>query len=195
MADFFAKGRRRKIKDKNIFLYFCQESQKSHGSFWNSKTSLFYFGLITLKKLKALSQVGKYGLRALLFLVAYPPENQYLSIRQIADELGLSFHFVTKIFRELTEKGILVSYRGPSGGVALAKPAEEIFLIDVIKALEGEDYFDKCLVGLPHCGSAKPCPVHDFWKEVKIKLQKNFSETSLALLGEKIRTQEVRLDE
>lgn len=145
--------------------------------------------------LKALSQVGKYGLRALLYLVAYPPENQYLSIRQISDDLGLSFHFVTKIFRELTEKGILTSYRGPSGGIALAKPAEEIMLIDVIKALEGDDYFDKCLIGLPHCGSAKPCPVHDFWKEVKTKLQHNFSETSLALLGEKIRTQEVRLDE
>lgn len=145
--------------------------------------------------MKALSQVGKYGLRALLYLVAYPPENQYLSIRQISDELGLSFHFVTKIFRELTEKGILISYRGPSGGIALARPAEEITLIEVIKVLEGEDFFDKCLLGLPHCGAAKPCPVHDFWKDVKTKLQKNFSETSLALLGEKIRTQEFRLED
>lgn len=145
--------------------------------------------------MKALSQVGKYGIRALLYLVAYPPKNQYLSIRDISEELGLSFHFVTKIFRELTERGILISYRGPAGGIALAKPAEEIMLIDVIKALEGDDYFDKCLIGLPHCGTAKPCPVHEFWKEVKTKMQKNFSETSLALLGEKIRTQEVRLDE
>lgn len=146
-------------------------------------------------RLKALSQVAKYGLRALLYLVAYPPENQYLSIREISIKLGLSFHFVTKIFRVLTEKGILISYRGPSGGIALARPADQIMLIDIIQALEGEDYFDKCLIGLPHCGVAKPCPVHDFWKDVKIKLQKNFSETSLALLGEKIRTQEVRLDD
>lgn len=145
--------------------------------------------------MKALSQVGKYGLRAILYLAANPPKSQYMSIRQISDDLKLSFHFITKIFRELTEQGILVSFRGPSGGVALARPAEHIMLIEVIKALEGEDYFDKCLIGLPHCGSAKPCPVHDFWKETKINLQKNFSETSLASLGEKIRTQEVRLDE
>lgn len=145
--------------------------------------------------MKALSQVGKYGLRAILYLVANPSEGQYMSIRQISDELKLSFHFITKIFRELTEKGILISYRGPSGGIALAKPAEEIMLIDVVKALEGDDYFDKCLIGLPHCGIAKPCPVHEFWKETKVQLQKNFAETSLATLGEKIRTQEVRLDE
>ncbi|MBA4301470.1 MAG: Rrf2 family transcriptional regulator [Cyclobacterium sp.] len=145
--------------------------------------------------MKALSQVGKYGLRAILYLAANPSEGQYMSIRQISDELKLSFHFITKIFRELTAKGILISYRGPSGGVALARPADQIMLIDIIQALEGDDYFDKCLIGLPHCGIAKPCPVHEFWKEIKTKLQKNFSETSLALLGEKIRTQEVRLDD
>ncbi len=145
--------------------------------------------------MKALSQVGKYGLRAILYLVAYPSENSYMSIRQISDELNLSFHFVTKIFRELTAKGILISYRGPSGGVALARPADQIMLIDVVKALEGEDYFDKCLIGLPHCGTAKPCPVHEFWKETKVKIQQNFTETSLASLSEKIRSQEFRLDE
>lgn len=145
--------------------------------------------------MKALSQVSKYGLRAILYLVATPTEKQFMSIRQISDELKLSFHFITKIFRELTEKGILISYRGPSGGIALAKPADQIMLIDVILALEGADFFDKCLIGLPHCGTAKPCPIHDFWNEAKTKLKQNFSETSLAVLGEKIRTQEFRLDE
>ena len=123
--------------------------------------------------MKALSQVSKYGLRAILYLVANPSEKQYMSIRQISDELKLSFHFITKIFRELTEKGILISYRGPSGGVALAKPADQIMLIDVIKALEGEDFFDKCLIGLPHCVRPSPVRFMSFGK----KRKRNYSKT------------------
>lgn len=143
--------------------------------------------------MKVLSQTSKYGIRALLYIVSHPGVNEYVSIGEIAKELGLSFHFLTKIFRELNNEGILYSYRGPSGGVALARPADQIMLVDIILVLEGKDYFDNCLLGFPGCGVEKPCPLHDFWKEVKADVKAHLCNTSLAQLGDKITANEVRL--
>ncbi len=143
--------------------------------------------------MKTLSQVSKYGLRALIYLASKPQKGGYLSIREISEDLGISFHFLTRIFRQLTSKGILTSYRGPGGGVAMIRSADKIKLLEVILALEGDDYFDHCLLGLPGCGSAKPCPVHDFWKEVKADMVNHLTTTSIAELVEKVKTEEVRL--
>ncbi len=117
----------------------------------------------------------------------------YVSISEIGERLNISFHFLTKTFQTLTQHGILESYRGPNGGVALTKPASEIFLTDIVRVLEGPEFFDKCLLGLPGCGVEAPCPVHDFWKEAKRAMKQEFDVTSLAELGEKVTDDRFRL--
>ncbi len=77
--------------------------------------------------------------------------------------------------------------------MALTKPASEIFLTDIVRVLEGPEFFDKCLLGLPGCGVEVPCPVHDFWKEAKRAMKQEFDVTSLAELGEKVTDDRFRL--
>lgn len=143
--------------------------------------------------LKVLSKAAVYGLRALVYLATQRDRTGYVSIGEISEKLDISFHFLTKTFQTLTQHGILESYRGPSGGVVLKKPAEQIFLNDIVKILEGEDFFDKCLLGLPGCGEFDPCPVHDFWKVAKESLKKEFEITSLAEMGEKVKMERLRI--
>lgn len=144
--------------------------------------------------MEILSKASGYGLRALVYLAAEKDRTGYLSIGEISENLNISFHFLTKIFQKLTQHDILESYRGPNGGIALKKPAEEIFLTDIVKILEGEDFFDKCLLGLPGCGVATPCPIHDFWKVAKAALKDKFDATSLADLGTKVSEMGLRLE-
>lgn len=144
--------------------------------------------------MKVLSKSAEYGIRALLYMVSQNKQAKFIGINEIADSLGLSFYFLTKIFRELTSHGILTSYRGPNGGVALGKPASEINLADIVKILDGEDFFDKCLLGLPGCGDLTPCPVHHFWKEYKENFKDNLCQTSLADLGQKVYLEKLRLN-
>ena len=129
----------------------------------------------------------------MLYIVSEKPPEEYVSIGEISEELDISFHFLTKTFQSLTQKGILRSYRGPKGGVALARTPEEVFLADVVLALEGEDFFDKCLLGLAGCGQAAPCPVHGFWIGHKAELRTEFERTSLADMGRKINREKLRL--
>lgn len=151
--------------------------------------------------MKVLSKSSEYGIRALLYLVsnnrvsqgAEKDPSRFLGIGEIAEALGLSFYFLTKIFRKLTDQGILTSYRGPNGGVALGRPANEIMAADIILILEGNDFFDKCLLGLPGCGKLTPCPVHHFWNKFKVEFKENLLKTSLADLDEKANLEKLRL--
>lgn len=143
--------------------------------------------------MRVISKAGEYGLRAMLFMVAESREQEYVNIRDMSEKLDISFHFLTKILQTLTQKGLLRSYRGPTGGVAFLTPPESIYLTDLIKALEGDDFFDKCLLGLPGCGEAQPCPMHNFWKEIKDKLKSEFAHTTLADLGQATREKRFRL--
>lgn len=144
--------------------------------------------------MKILSQAANYGIRALVYIAVQNTEG-YTSIGKISKDLDISFHFLTKTFQLLTKYGLIASYRGPGGGIMLKRPAENIFLKEVVEILEGDAFFETCLLGLPGCGEAKPCPLHDFWIDYKASLKRKFATTSLADLAEKVRQGEIRLSE
>lgn len=143
--------------------------------------------------MRVLSKATVYGLRALIYVASKKEPDQYLSIGEIAEELDISFHFLTKTFQVLTQHGLMESHRGPKGGILLRKSPDKIFLKEIVSILEGEDFFDKCLLGLPGCGAKEPCPVHNFWKNVKGSLEKEFETTSLANLAKGVSSGRIRL--
>jgi len=135
-----------------------------------------------------------YALRA-AFYVALMPEQKFVPIRQISTNLGISFHFLTKILQILTQQKIMNSYRGPNGGVSLARPANEITVLDIVRAIEGDKLFDDCVIGLPGCGEKEPCPLHDEWMQVKQKLETSIQNQTLDKLSGEIKNFGLRLTE
>jgi Rrf2 family protein len=138
-----------------------------------------------------LSKSCEYGLRAMLYLAslgdeeagadeAPDPTREYVSIRTVSDELDIGFSFLTKVFQQLNDAGLLTSKRGPGGGVALTRPPEQVPLYDIIVAIDGDDLFEECVLGLPGCGEAEPCPLHDHWTEARGQLETTFRTTTLA---------------
>lgn len=105
----------------------------------------------------------------------------------------ISFHFLTKILQSLTQASVLVSSRGPNGGVAFNRPPEEINLLTVLYVLEGDDFLTKRLLGLPGCGEYAPCPMHQSWSVIRPQLRKLFEETSLADAGKSVQFERLRL--
>lgn len=139
-----------------------------------------------------LSKSCEYGLRAMLYLTSLDAKD-FIPISRISDALDISFHFLTKTFQKLTEAGLLYSQRGPTGGVQLARPADQIFPRDVLVAIDGTDLFTECVLGLPECGNEKPCPLHDRWAEERRRLEALFGSMSLAELSEGYRRGRFRL--
>ncbi len=145
--------------------------------------------------MKLLSKTCIYGIQAALYVASLQQKQKYVPIHQISDELKISFHFLTKILQILTKHQIMTSYRGPNGGISLAKPTEDISLLDMVSAIEGTDFFEGCILALPDCGNQTPCPLHSFWGAIRDNLKSVFEQTNLAELGDKINQEGLRISQ
>ncbi|MCW9707320.1 RrF2 family transcriptional regulator [Fodinibius salsisoli] len=120
-----------------------------------------------------------YGLRASLYL-ASNQNGEYISIGKLSDKLDISFHFLTKILQQLTANDLLESLKGPNGGVRLSKPGKQITLLDIVLAIDGDELFQECVLGLPGCGMEKPCPFHEIWLHKRDDIKRMLETRSLA---------------
>lgn len=125
-----------------------------------------------------LSQSCVYGIRASLYLAAVRG-SAYISIREMSDELNISYHFLTKVLQHLTRAELLESQKGPKGGVRLARANNEVTILHIVLAIDGDELFTECILGLPGCGVQKPCPMHEKWAPKKKFLEEMMEQTSL----------------
>lgn len=108
------------------------------------------------------SRAAQYAIQAVL-LLALQPEGKLLRIKEIGKELAIPGPFLAQIFHKLAKFGILHSMKGPTGGFRLAKPASDITVADIVEGVDGRLVRDGCVLGLPTCDDATPCPFHDAW--------------------------------
>ncbi len=120
-------------------------------------------------------------------------EASYRPIRELSKTLGISFHFLTKILQQLTDAGILVSQKGPKGGVALAVDPKGITVYDIVMAIDGSGAFTSCILGLPGCGSRVPCPLHEQWAEERLRIEVIMKEESIDRLAREVASRSLRL--
>lgn len=136
-----------------------------------------------------LSKSCEYGLRAMLYLSTLgseegreepDPTQEYVSIETVSEALDIGFSFLTKVFQQLNEAGLLTSKRGPGGGVTLTRAPGDISLYEIVVAIDGEALFEECVLGLPGCGVAEPCPLHEHWTDERERMKTTFQATTLA---------------
>lgn len=139
-----------------------------------------------------LSKASEYAIRAVIYIALVERES-YTPIREISNALDISFHFLTKIFQILTEKKYLASYRGPRGGILLAKPATEVTLFDIVVAVDDDKLFEQCAIGLSGCGEDTPCPIHDRWGPIRDDIKNKLMSATLDDLVKKMKADELRL--
>jgi len=139
-----------------------------------------------------LSKSCVYGLRAAIYL-AIKDNDEYIPIKKMSKKLEISHHFLTKILQQLTAQDLLLSYKGPNGGVKLKKPADDITLMDVVMAIDGPDLLTECALGLPGCGHQNPCPLHEKWASTRDSIRKMLESSSLKLLVERGKKENLRL--
>jgi Rrf2 family protein len=77
--------------------------------------------------------------------------DKLVSNQEIAARLKVSEHHLAKVHQHLVKAGIARAVRGPSGGFALARPASEITLLEIVEAVEGPLRPSQCLLGRPKC--------------------------------------------
>ncbi|HHV65427.1 MAG TPA: Rrf2 family transcriptional regulator [Peptococcaceae bacterium] len=133
-----------------------------------------------------LNQATDYAFRAVMHLVLSLPK-EIVPAQTIAESEHIPMRFLLKIMRYLLQAGIVKSYRGIEGGYGLAKRPEDITLLDVVKAIEGEIAINRCLLDPKYCSKngVGTCEIHNALEAIQNKLTEELARYNFAELAEK----------
>lgn len=84
---------------------------------------------------------SRYGIKALIDLSMNSKEN-HVPLYSIAERNNISVQYLEQIFASLKRAGLVKSIKGAQGGYQLKRPAEDIRLVDIIEALEGDYHIE-----------------------------------------------------
>ena len=105
---------------------------------------------------------------AIVLLAHLARSTKTLTAQELAERSGVPSPTVSKLCKELSKVGLVVSHRGRNGGYGLARPAERISVAEIVEALEGP-------IALTECVSPSrieaTCPAKASWDPVSRALQ------------------------
>ncbi len=126
-----------------------------------------------------LSTKGRYATRIMLYLAVHsggvPSRKQ-----EIAESESISADYVEQILIRLKAAGLVVSHRGAKGGFALARPAGDVTVADILLATEGPMTMVPCAA--EGCLRATGCVTREIWQEAQDALECMFRGKTLASL-------------
>ncbi|MDO8644491.1 MAG: Rrf2 family transcriptional regulator [bacterium] len=140
---------------------------------------IWSFFIVYKKNAMHLPQTAEYALRAMVQMALLPPKRPVRAL-DLSKKTHVPLHFLSKIMRRLTAKGLLLSQRGCGGGFLLAKPLDQISFKDILSAANYHFQEKRCVFGWRQCHNEKPCPLHHAWSGIKTTFQQWAEETTLA---------------
>jgi Rrf2 family protein len=129
-----------------------------------------------------LTRESEYALAALGYLITQP-QDQFVALSEIAEAKNLPRAYLAKTFQKLARHDVLVSSRGRSMGYTLARPADEISVLDVFVAVEGPRLLQRCWLWPARCCTQDPCILHPFLKGHIRTMEEQLAEISIADLS------------
>jgi len=102
------------------------------------------------------------------------------SVQELAATAEIPQAYLAKLVPLLARAGILSTQRGRGGGVALARPAENITLKEIIETVEGPSALQDCPFELSPCAGNPRCPLYPVWDPLRDRILGFLAQTSLA---------------
>jgi Rrf2 family protein len=122
-----------------------------------------------------------YAIRAMAELAAAGGAS--VKAERLADAQGIPLKFLRGILTDLRRGRLVRSQRGPDGGFVLGRPAEDISLADIFRAVDGPlaEVRDSSLSSLTYEGAAEDLPV--VWMAVRGALRRVLEVVTIADLA------------
>lgn len=136
-----------------------------------------------------LSTRARYGTRAILDLALHADQGP-VRLKDIAQRQEVSLQYLEHLVAPLIAAGLVSSTRGPRGGLALVKRAEEIRLSHLVAILEGSTAPVECITNPEVCSRSATCATRDLWSEMKDAIDIVMESHTLADLVERQKKKE-----
>ena len=129
-----------------------------------------------------ISPTAEYALRAIVALAQ--AEGEAIVTARIAEVTKVPAGYLAKVLQTLGRGGLVQSKRGLGGGFTLARPAEEISVLEVVDAVDPLKRIERCPLGIKTHGD-RLCSLHRRLDEATALVERSFAATSMAdLLAE-----------
>jgi len=132
-----------------------------------------------------LSKTCEYAIRAMIFIAKKSSEGQRTGIKEIAKGINSPEHFIAKILQELSKRNLVDSFKGPNGGFFLNE-SSSCTLADIVLAIDGDNIFSGCALGLDYCSETRPCPIHAQFKVIREEISQMLHQTKITQFNEQL---------
>jgi Rrf2 family protein len=135
------------------------------------------------------SKTCEYAIRASIFIASQSYQNKRVTIKDIAEKINSPKSFTAKILQILAKNNIVHSIQGIGGGFEIPKHTiSKINLAQIVTAIDGNEVFTSCGLGINHCSEDHPCPLYKKFKTIRKELASMLENTNLEELALDIKT-------
>lgn len=126
------------------------------------------------------SKSCEYGIKATAFIAVEASREHRVGLKTIAKAIDSPVAFTAKILQQLTRAGIINSVQGATGGFEIERSKiSETKLSQIVVAIDGDNVYKGCGLGLKVCNANKPCPVHDKFMIIREELKDMLESTTV----------------
>jgi Rrf2 family protein len=133
-----------------------------------------------------ISNTCKTAIKAVIYLCSKFEREENAGIKEIAGFINANEHTIGKILQLLVKQNIIKSMKGPSGGFFISAEQQNQPIINIVHAIDGNQVFKSCGLGLSKCSSAHPCPIHYQYKEARDIIENLFRQKKVIDLCEPV---------
>ncbi len=138
-----------------------------------------------------LTTKGRYAVTAMLDLAIHA-RIEPVSLGDISERQSISISYLEQLFAKLRKNGLVSSVRGPGGGYQLARHGADIFIAQIIDAVDELVDVTRC-AGQGDCQQGLMCLTHELWTDLSHQIHTFLSRISLEELVRRREVQAVSL--
>ncbi len=144
-----------------------------------------------------LSTKGRYAVMAMADLALNAEQGKPISLSEISERQQISLSYLEQLFARLRKAGLVKSARGPGGGYVLARPAQAMFVSDIVLAVDEPIKATRCELTSHKLGAnrrqsegeadaevgcmpgGQRCLTHDLWEDLGQAIHDYLARVSL----------------
>lgn len=144
------------------------------------------FDLLFAKLTSMFSKACQYGIRSVIYICSESAKGNKVGAKEISQKTGVPEPFIAKILQDLARKKIIGSTKGPTGGFFVDNTHQSLTLKQLVEAIDGENLFTGCSLGLDNCSEENPCPVHNEIKKIRVGIVKMLTQKSIEVFAKEV---------
>lgn len=134
---------------------------------------------------------GRYAVMAMLDLAELSKTaDRPVTLAQIAERQRISLSYLEQLFAKLRKSGVVESVRGPGGGYSIARPLDQVWMSEIVNAVDEDTDLTRCKTMYKlqspapgkGCVAGGKCNAHDLWGALSNHVDVFLSRISLRMV-------------